>query len=105
MTSEHIEERNGGYYVAGTRISLDSVVYSFKRGNAPEGIQEEYPFLELWQIYGALAFYLKNPEAIDQYLEEKHRKFEASGIPLSIWNPELYARLERARDAMGMKKP
>ena len=31
MQSEYIEERNGGYYVAGTRISLDSVVYGFTR--------------------------------------------------------------------------
>jgi hypothetical protein len=39
MNSEYIEERNGGYYIAGTRISLDSVVYSVERGNSPEGIQ------------------------------------------------------------------
>jgi len=32
MVSEYIEQRNGGYYVAGTRISLDSVVYSFNGG-------------------------------------------------------------------------
>jgi hypothetical protein len=32
MNSASIEERNGGYYVAGTRISLDSVVYSFEPG-------------------------------------------------------------------------
>jgi hypothetical protein len=32
MNSEYIEERNGGYYIAGTRISLDSVVYSFGEG-------------------------------------------------------------------------
>ena len=28
--SEYIEKRNGGFYVAGTRVSLDSIVYSFK---------------------------------------------------------------------------
>jgi hypothetical protein len=31
MHSEYIEQRNGGYYVAGTRISLDSVVCAFNR--------------------------------------------------------------------------
>jgi len=39
MQSEYIEQRDGGYYVAGTRISLDSVVYSFNEGNSPEAIQ------------------------------------------------------------------
>ncbi len=105
MTSEYIEQRNGGYYIAGTRISLDSVVYSFERGNSPEAIQKEYPLLKLPQIYGAIAFYLDHKEAVDGYLEEKQRAFEASAIPLSEANPELWAKLERARQAMGDKKP
>ncbi len=29
---EYVEQRNRGYYVKGTRISLDSVVYAFLRG-------------------------------------------------------------------------
>ena len=37
MKSEYVEERNGGYYAAGTRISLDSVVYSFERGEFARG--------------------------------------------------------------------
>ncbi len=35
MPSEYIEQRNRGYYVAGTRISLDSVVCAFNRGDSP----------------------------------------------------------------------
>jgi uncharacterized protein (DUF433 family) len=99
MTSEHIEERNGGYYIAGTRISLDSVVYSLRRGNSPEAIHEEYPLLSLPQIRDAITFYLEHREAVDCYLDDKQREFEASAIPLSKANPELWARLERARQA------
>jgi hypothetical protein len=29
MAKDYIEERNGGYYVAGSRVSLDSVIYAF----------------------------------------------------------------------------
>jgi uncharacterized protein (DUF433 family) len=97
MTSEYIEERNGGHYIAGTRISLDSVVYSFNRGNSPERIHEEFPGLKLPQIYGAIAFYLDHQEAIDTYLDQKERKIEASSVPLSEANPELWARLQRTR--------
>jgi uncharacterized protein (DUF433 family) len=104
MTGEYIEERDGGYYVARTRISLDSVVRSFLRGNSPETIQAEYPLLKLAQIYGAIAFYLDHQEAVNWYLNERQRDFEASAIPLSEANPELWAKLERARDAMGNKK-
>ena len=99
MTSECIEERNGGYYVAGTRVSLDSVVYSFRRDNSPEAIQAEYPLLKLSQINCAIAFYVDHQEAIDRYLDTRQREFEASAIPLSEANPELWARLERARKA------
>jgi uncharacterized protein (DUF433 family) len=101
MTSEYIEERNGGYYVAGTRISLDSVVYSFERGNSPEAIQKEYPLLKLSQIYGAIAFYLDHQEDIRSYLEAKEHHVEASSTPLAEANPELWARLEHARQSMG----
>jgi len=38
MNGECIEQRNGGYYVHGTRISLDSVVYAFNQGDWPERI-------------------------------------------------------------------
>jgi uncharacterized protein (DUF433 family) len=100
MTSEYIEEKNGGYYVAGTRISLDSVVYSFERGNSPEAIQNEFPLLRLPQIYGAIAFYLDHQVAVRSYLEAKEQAIEESSIPLARADPELWARLERARQAM-----
>jgi len=93
MTSEYIEQRNGGYYVAGTRVPLDSVVYSFERGNSPEAIQKEYPLLTLPQIYGSIAFYLDHQEHVRSYLEAKEHHIEASSIPLAEANPELWSRL------------
>jgi uncharacterized protein (DUF433 family) len=105
VTSEYIEERNGGYYIAGTRISLDSVVYSFNRGNSPEAIREEYPLLKLPQIYGAIAFYLEHQETVDRYLDKKEREIDASSIPMSEANPELWARLQRARQQMSDRPP
>jgi uncharacterized protein (DUF433 family) len=101
MISEYIEERGGGYYIAGTRISLDSVVYSFERGNSAEAIQKEYPLLRLAQIYGAIAFYLDHQEHARGYLEAKEQKIEESSTPLAEANPELWARLQRAQQAMG----
>ncbi len=40
MTCEYIEEREGGYYVARTRVSLDSIVSAFRGGESPETIQQ-----------------------------------------------------------------
>jgi len=85
--------------VAGTRISLDSVVCAFKRGDSPERILERYPLLgKPAKVYGAIAFYLDHQAEIDAYLEASNREFEASaGPPLSKSNPALWERLQRAR--------
>ena len=103
MISEYIEERNGGYYIAGTRISLDAVVYSFERGNSPEAIQQSFPLLKLAQIYGAIAFYLDHQTEVRQYLENEERRIQASSVSLSESNPELWGRLLRAREEL--RKP
>jgi hypothetical protein len=41
--SPYIEERNGGLYVAGTGVSLDSVVIWFQQGASPEKIVQSFP--------------------------------------------------------------
>lgn len=100
MHSEYIEQRNGGYYVAGTRISLDSVVVAFNRGDSPERVLEREPLLDkLSRVYGAIAFYLDHQAEIDAHLAESKRDFEANAIPLSEANPALSDRLQRARAA------
>ncbi len=105
MINEYIEERNGGYYILGTRISLDSIVYSFERGNSPEAIRQEFPLLKLPQIYGAIAFYLDHQASVRSYLEVKEQVIEASSIPLAETNPELWDRLQRARQAISKSEP
>ena len=104
MTGGYIKQRNGGYYVADTRVSLDSVVYSFQRGNSPDTIQAEYPLLKLSQIYGAIAYYLDHQAAVDRYLKAKRQTFDAPAIPLSEANPDLWAKLDRARQATSDKQ-
>jgi uncharacterized protein (DUF433 family) len=101
MHSEYIEQRDGGYYVAGTRISLDSIVYAFNRGESPERILEEFPLLDkVSRVYGAIAFYLDHKPVIDKYLEETEREFEGSAIPLEHANPALWEKIQRARARM-----
>ena len=38
---EYVERRGEGYYVAGSRVSLDSIVMAYWRGQAPESILRE----------------------------------------------------------------
>jgi len=56
MAREYVEKRNGGYYVIGSRVSLESVIYPFLDGTSPETIVDEFPTLSLEQVYGAIRF-------------------------------------------------
>jgi uncharacterized protein (DUF433 family) len=102
MIGEHIEEREGVYYVPGTRISLDSVVYAFREGCSPETIREDFEGLTLAHVYGAIAFYLDHQTEIDAYLlrrRDQWAELERLGAPAS---PDLQARLERARRGVSL---
>jgi len=105
MHSEYLQQRDGGYYIAGTRISLDSVVYAFNEGSSPEAIQEDFPLLTRAQVYGAIAYYLDHQTEIDEYLARTILEFEESAIPLQQANPKLWERLERARAKIGEPRP
>ena len=52
MSQEYVAGRNGGYSVKDTRVSLDSVVYAFLRGEAPEGIAVLFSAIGLEDIFG-----------------------------------------------------
>jgi uncharacterized protein (DUF433 family) len=97
MANEYVEQRNGGYYILGTRVSLDSVVCAFLRGESPEGIVESFPALSLEQVYGAIAFYLANQRAVDAYLEEGKVEFARLREEARRKHPSLYAKLDAAR--------
>lgn len=102
--SPYIDERNGGLYIAGTRVSLDSVAIRFQEGASPEKIVHSFPTLSLSQVYGAIAYYLEHEKLVDEYIAESQRELEHSVPPLSQTNPELFARLQAARQRMGSKR-
>jgi uncharacterized protein (DUF433 family) len=98
MPREYVEQRNGGYYVQGTRVSLDSVVYAFLRGESSDGIAESFPALSLEQVYGAIAFYLAHRARIDSYLEEGKAEFARLRDEARRKHPQLHAKLDAARE-------
>jgi len=100
MAKEYVEQRENGYYVAGSRITLDSVVLAFLRGESPEGIGDSFPALTLEQIYGAVAFYLAHQEQVDSYLRAEKADFEAFREEARRRHPSLYAKLQAAQTSV-----
>jgi uncharacterized protein (DUF433 family) len=95
----YVEYRNEGYWVKGTRISLDSMVYVFQKGLSPESIVQSFPLLTLEQVYGAIAFYLANRTEIDAYLAAEEEAFDVMPQPLQTTAPVLYNKLMAAKAA------
>jgi uncharacterized protein (DUF433 family) len=107
MENAYIEQHHGGYWINGTRISLDSIVDEFNDGAAPESIRRSFPSLNLEQIYGAITFYLAHTQEIDAYLAESEVELEQKTDQLNAQaraaNPELFERLAKAREERAAK--
>ena len=97
MAKEYVEEVDGGYRVAGSRVSLDSIVYCFREGLSPESIAESFPTLTLEQVYGAIAYYLANQPIVDDYLREGEKLSHELQAQSRVRNADLITRLQRAR--------
>ena len=68
MQREYVEICNGAYYVAGSRVSLASIIYEYRDGAAAETIRQNFPTRSLEQIHGAIASYLGHQEEAEAYL-------------------------------------
>jgi uncharacterized protein (DUF433 family) len=98
MEKCYVEKRQEGYWVAGTRVSLDSIVLAFLDGLSPETIVTEcFPVLTLEQAYGAITYYLANRGEIDRYLQQADAEFDALRQATRSADPQFYAKLAQAR--------
>jgi len=99
MLSEYVEKRDGGFWIAGTRVSLDSLVYAFLNGQTAESIAQCFPILRLEQVYGAITFYLANRDVVDRCLQRARADYEALRKASRDVDPMFFQRLA------GMRQP
>lgn len=60
--------------VGRSRVSLDSVVYAFNRGEDAAEIQRNFDTLTLAEVHAAIAYYLHNKAEVDEYLEMARKR-------------------------------
>jgi uncharacterized protein (DUF433 family) len=97
MSDAYIEQCDGAYMVAGTRVSLDSIVYAFLSGQSAEAIAQAFPVLSLEQVYGAITHYLAHRDDIDRYLESRRQDFAAARRAARDADPMFYQKLAEAK--------
>lgn len=67
------EWEDGSVRVAGTRVTLETLLGLFNTGVPPEEIARRFDALRLADVYAVVAYYLDNVEAVDAYLGERER--------------------------------
>ncbi len=70
--------------VAGTRVSVDSIVHAFSGGATPEQIVQDYEALTLAQVYGVVHYYLTHRTAVSAYLGDRRGWIRSSAVNLEL---------------------
>jgi len=103
MAKDYVEQRDEGYWITGTRVSLDAVVYAFLEGLSPESIVDNFDTLTLEEVYGAIAFYLGHRDVIDAYLKQSEAQSDELCRRAREAHPLLYQKLDEARQRMTVR--
>ena len=70
-------DAHGVLRVAGTRVTLDTILSLYKAGATPEEIADDFPSLELADIFAVITYYLRHRSEVEAYLEQGRREAEA----------------------------
>jgi len=57
--------------IGATRVTLDTLVSSYRDGNTADEIAQQYPSLSLADVHAAIAYYLTHVREVDAYLQER----------------------------------
>ena len=74
--------------IKGTRVGIESVLYDYiYRNQTAEQIAENFPSLEIEQVYATILYYLNNRESVEKYLldwlnfSQKMRENQEQNLP------------------------
>src|SRR5262249_41843202 len=67
-------DAEGVVRIAGTRVTLDTVVSAFLDGATPEAIAEQYPAVSLGDAYTALGYCLRHRQEVTSYLQARQQQ-------------------------------
>lgn len=81
-------DAHGVYRVGRGRVTLDLVVRAFQRGATPEEIAQDFPSLELPDIYQVLGYYLKHASELTGYFERRAREEQGILDAHPEWSPK-----------------
>jgi len=96
MDKKYVVQKDEGFWVGDTRVSLDSIIYAFLSGQTAESIAQSFPVLTLEQVYGAIAFYLANRGRVDAHLAKTESEYEDMRRVSRESDPMFYQKFPEA---------
>jgi uncharacterized protein (DUF433 family) len=92
-TTRYIQNRDGNWYVSGSRVEVYSVIAAWNQGYSPEEVQSSFPVLSLVDIYGTILYYLEHRKQLDAFFRETDTQYHRLKAEAEAANPEFYATM------------
>ncbi len=95
------KDADGVIRIAGTRVTLDTVIDTFMTGASPEEIAQDFPVLQLDDVYAVITYYLRHRGEVETYLRERRARAQSIRREIEARSPQtglrdrLLARLGR----------
>jgi uncharacterized protein (DUF433 family) len=86
-------DADGVVRVAGTRVTLDTIVGAFDRGATAEEVAQQYSSVPLADVYSVITYYLRHKEEVCSYLQRREKQAE-----------EVRAEVERRFPSAGLRE-
>lgn len=72
-----VTDVHGVVRVGASRVTLASVVHSFRAGATAEEIAQQYPSLDLVDVYAVVTYYLRHRADVDRHLSDTESEARA----------------------------
>ncbi|MCI0464634.1 MAG: DUF433 domain-containing protein [Gemmataceae bacterium] len=79
----------GAVRVGNSRISLDLIVEQYENGMTPEDMVRAYDALDLADVYGVIAYYLRHRDQVRAYLKRRAEEAEALRAKIEAEHPRV----------------
>jgi uncharacterized protein (DUF433 family) len=70
-------DAHGVVRVGGTRVTLDTVISAYLRGEDAERITESYPAISLADVYATIGYYLRHRDEVNEYLQTREAQAQS----------------------------
>jgi len=86
------KDADGVIRVAETRVTLESVVDLFNTGASPEEIAQDFPVLQLDDVYAVITYYLRHRKEVDAYLTQRSDLADSARAKIEARMPQTGLR-------------